>query len=249
MDYRSPEKKIKRTLEIACDQCQLFGVLGVLKPLEASDRQAFEHLLQRKLPLVKSQVLFHAGQPFNGIYAVQSGSFKSISQQGGNEEQVVGFHLPGELLALDAVSSSHYSRTVMALETSTVCLLQLEDMKKLGKKYPAFQEQLIQAMSTHIQQEQQQAALAAKQSAEGRLAAFLLSLSKRQAHDGAPVTELHMSMSRPDIASYLGLAMATVSRIIQCFQAQELLTVSGKWVTLIDIDGLEQLTAAARSDT
>ncbi len=50
--------------------------------------------------------------------------------------------------------------------------------------------------------------------AEGKVADFLLSLSRRFAERGYSSTEFNLRMMRADIGSYLGLKIETVSRAL-----------------------------------
>jgi CRP/FNR family transcriptional regulator len=82
--------------------------------------------------------------------------------------------------------------------------------------------------------------LLARRSAEDRLAAFLLSLSRRFASRGFSETDFTLSMSRHDIANYLGLAAETVSRLFSRLDDAGLLTVNGRKIQIHDIPGLRQ---------
>lgn len=70
------------------------------------------------------------------------------------------------------------------------------------------------------------------------MAAFLLSLSSRFVGRGLSASRFHLSMSRGEIANYLGLAMETISRLLARFQQDGLMTVDGREVTLLDLPRL-----------
>jgi hypothetical protein len=52
---------------------------------------------------------------------VRSGPFKSYVYTQSGEEEVIGFHLPGELLGFDAIETDYHVCSAVALETSSVC--------------------------------------------------------------------------------------------------------------------------------
>jgi len=68
-------------------------------------------------------------------------------------------------------------------------------------------------MSREIADDETHLALLGQKDAEGRIAAFLLSLSRRYARRGFSATELRLPMSRTDIANYLGLRLLDVPRL------------------------------------
>ena len=77
---------------------------------------------------------------------------------------------------------------------------------------------------------------------DGRgLAALLLNLSQRYGLRGYSSIEFNLSMSRHDIANYLGLAVETVSRLFSRMQEDGMLAVRSRHVRLTDIDKLRAL--------
>ena len=81
-------------------------------------------------------------------------------------------------------------------------------------------------------------------SAEERLAAFLLNLSRRFTARGYSASDFHLRMTREEIGSYLGLKLETVSRLFSRFQTDGLIEVQQKHVRIVDIPGLEALRRA-----
>ena len=77
--------------------------------------------------------------------------------------------------------------------------------------------------------------------AEERLAAFLLNLSQRLAARGYLNNEFDLPMSRIEIASYLGIQIETVSRMLSRFAESGLIQIKQRHIKLIDMDGLYEL--------
>lgn len=231
--------------QVACNHCDFFGFLEVLEPFKETG--LFDQLLKRQQPVAKGENLFRAGQPFHTGYAVTSGSFMSYKLQENGEEQIIGFHYPGELFGLDALQTGNYEYSTRALEPGNVCELDFKGFHKLDGAHADAQQELIRVLSGQILQARHQSLLSARQSAEERLAAFLVDLSNRLISRGYPGTDLKLSMSRQEIASYLGLAVETVSRMFKRFESQGLLTASGKKVSLLDMEGLQDIARLSPS--
>lgn len=77
--------------------------------------------------------------------------------------------------------------------------------------------------------------------AEERIAIFLLDVSARMKARGFSETEFNLSMSRRDLANYLGVAPATLSRILTHFEQEGLLKANRKHIR---ITSLPQLCAS-----
>jgi CRP/FNR family transcriptional regulator, anaerobic regulatory protein len=73
------------------------------------------------------------------------------------------------------------------------------------------------------------------------LAAFILSVYNRLDKRGIASVDFRLSMSRSDIASYLGLASETVSRILMKLQKLGMIKIRNKQVQIADLDALEDL--------
>ncbi|NOG61588.1 MAG: helix-turn-helix domain-containing protein [Proteobacteria bacterium] len=228
-------------IEVGCNNCNLFGVLNLLGNFLNEEPETVERILRRSNSIDRGEPLFQTGDSFKAVYAIKSGSFKTYSWSSDRKEQVIGFHFPGELLGLDSVRSLNYSCNAQALEPGNVCQLQFEDLDMLGDRLPQFQEQLIRVLSNQILMDQKQSLVLGRQRADERLAAFLIDLSNRFKARGLPFVEFQIAMSRQDIASYLGLALESISRQFTRLQEQGLLKVSGKLVTLTNLQALEEM--------
>jgi len=225
--------------EVACNNCDFSEIQDVI--LGVDDVSVVSQLLKRRQQMPKGEGLFRAGQPFHAAYAVKSGTFMSYRLLEDGDEQVLGFHLPGELIGIDAIREGSYSYSAKALESGSICELYFNDLALLGKGYVDAQDSLIRVMGGQISRAQRQSLLAARQSADERIAAFLLNLSERFNTRDICSTNLRLAMSRQHIASYLGVAVETISRGLKRFQSMGLLKVSGKQIELLDKPGLENI--------
>lgn len=224
-------------LKVACQNCSLFQ-LCLPVGLDQGDLELLDRIIKRHRPVHRGEHLFRAGDPFQAIYAVRSGSVKTyaVSEDGG--EQVTGFHLSGELFGMDAISSGTHCCSAMALERSSVCEIPFDRLEELGARIPSLMRQTVRIMSKEILRDKHIMQIT-KNSAPGRLAAFLLGLSERFHERGFTAQEYHLSMSRIDIGNYLGLADETVSRLFTRFQEDGLLAVERKRIRLIDVPRLQ----------
>ncbi|MFA7386196.1 MAG: fumarate/nitrate reduction transcriptional regulator Fnr [Thiohalobacteraceae bacterium] len=228
------------SIQVACETCSLHQLCLPLE-LNHSDIEELERIIRRRRPLQRGENLFQAGDPFTAIYAVRSGSLKTFTNTDDGQEQVTGFHLPSELVGLDAITTERHNCTARALETTSVCDIPFNRLQELGARIPGLQRQLLRIMSREILEDQDLMIWLGKKSAEERLASLLLRISKRFTERNFSAREFNLSMSRTDIANYLGLAVETVSRLFSRFQAEGLLSVDRKHVVIEDMDALQQM--------
>ena len=217
-----------------CSLAELCLPLGLTR----EDVGKLERLIEPRGPLHADDHLFRVGDPFRAIFAVRSGYFKTYLVDDAGREQVLGFHLPGELMGLDAIYPEHHQCNAVALDTAAVCELPFRSVETLAGTIPSLQRSMFRLMSKELGESH---ALAGDLSAEERLAQFLLSLANRLKARGYSDTRLTLAMPRRDIANFLALATETVSRVFTRFEKDGLIHVDRREVTLLDLDRLNAL--------
>lgn len=229
-----------RNLSRACNECQLQDLCLPLG-LSHGDIERLDQIVNRRRPIQRGSSLFRQGDRFHALYAVRSGSIKSYATTDGGEEQISAFHLPGEILGLDAIGSGTHPQSAVALETTSICELPFDRLHNLAHEVDGLQRQLLRIMSRELNSDEQFMRLLANRSAEERLASFLLNLASRFELRGYSGQAFNLSMSRSDIGNYLGLAVETVSRLFTRFQQENIIEVERKSVKLIDRNRLAEL--------
>ena len=234
-------------LRIACAQCNLVE-LCLPVGLPANDLKKLDTLVSVRKRVKRHQALFESQAPFEALYAVRLGSFKTVLTLTDGREQVTGFQMTGELLGLDGIGSGRHAVTAIALEDSEVCVIEYAQLEALSQEIPALMTQFHKVLSREIVREQGVMTLLGSMRAEERLAAFLLNLSQRFASRGFSPTQFRLRMTREEIGSYLGLKLETVSRTLSAFQEAGYLRVDRREIVLLDREGLRQLLYPERTD-
>ncbi len=240
----SQHKVISLTrLKIACQDCSLKEIclpVGV----GINEIEMLDDIIERKKPLSKGENLYRIGDSFKSIFAVRSGSLKSICTTEAGEVQITGFHLPGELVGMDAIADNIHPVSTIALETTSVCEIPFEQLDKLSEKLSGLRHEILRVMSREIKEDQQNMLMLGQKTAEEKLAALLMSISKRHKTRGFSPLEFTLTMSRGDIGNFLGLALETVSRLFGRFQDDGLITVNRKQITILNHYSLCALAGA-----
>jgi len=235
-----------RKVELSCKACSLTE-LCLPRGLSKDEIDDFNLGVIRQDPIHRGNQLFRTGDNFRSFYAVKSGSLKVHINTPDGGEQIVGFHMAGELLGLDGLDNQHHTFTASALETTSLCELPFNIIEDLCKRYSTLYQELCALMGREIAEYQAMLLVLGKRSAEERVATFLLSLSKRFNKRGFSGNEFNLSMSRHDIANNLGLAPETVSRQLVRLHEENILTVEQRHVQIHDAEMLHEL-GGNRSD-
>jgi CRP/FNR family transcriptional regulator len=201
----------------------------------------FTEVAAAKRRVARGAALYHSGDAFESLYAVRSGAFKTVGTSRQGDEKITGFQLSGELLGLEAINSGRYSYSAVALEDSEVCVIPFAQLEKMALSMPALQHQLLRVLSSDISRDQGLMLLLGSMTAEQRLAAFLVSLSRRHQRLGFSASRFVLRMTREEIGNYLGLTLETVSRLLSRFQREGLLQVRAREIELLKPDALKEM--------
>ncbi|MEZ5462016.1 helix-turn-helix domain-containing protein [Dokdonella sp.] len=195
-------------------------------------------LVEHVGPYRAGDSIFRVSEPFESIFAVRAGTVKTCTVDEEGREQVLGFHLPGEMVGLNAIHPARYPCDAIALDTVYLCRFSFPALAMLATRLPGIQQQLFRLLSADIGKA---ALLASDYSANERMAAFLILLADRYAARGFSATRFRLSMARGDIANHLRLAAETVSRVLRRFQDQGLIKVEERDVELLDSPQLRKM--------
>ena len=238
---RSSARAVERACwPVSCPSCCLQGVC-LPSGLSGSDLDDIAALTTVKRRVVRGGALYRGQDAFESLFAVRSGAFKSVGVSRAGEEKVTGFHFPGEVLGLDAINGERHTYDAVALEDSEVCVIPYAALTQLALKIPLLQTRLLRILSSDISRDQGLMLLLGSMTAEQRLCAFLLSLSRRHQKLGYSADRFHLRMTREDIGSYLGLTLETVSRLLSRLQREGLITAQQREIELKNPEALKDI--------
>ena len=242
-----------KQLKVACENCRLSDIC-LPKGLKQAEMEKLDNIVGRGRPLSRGEVLYHQGDKLHSLFAIHSGSLRSYTVTQDGTEQTLGFYLPGELVGLDGLENSSFNCTTVALETTSICELPFNRLQDLCAGLPSLQYQMLRLLGKELSGDHDILMLLGTRSAEERLAAFLLSLSKRFSERGFSAIEFNLSMSRHDISNFLGVAVETISRQFSNFDKAGILQIRHRNVKILDMKKLEQIVspcqkAVNRSDS
>ena len=197
-------------------------------------------LAHRRVSLGRGEALHRAGDAFQSLYVVASGALKSRCVLEDGRDQVVAFHLPGDVVGLDGLGTGRHHSDVTALQKAqawVVPLARLDDH--------AMREQLPGLLAQELRRSRATLSTLGTRRALGRIAAFLVELARRQGNAGRPARMVTLAMSREEMGSHLGLTLETVSRALSRLRRDGLVHVGARRVRILDFERLASARDAA----
>ncbi len=201
----------------------------------------FEKIISGRRRIARHASLFVPNERLDLLYAVRFGQFKVFALDPMGQQRVIGFHMAGDLMGLDAIATGRHQFRAVALEDSEVCEIPYADLEAAMSAAPTVQRQFLQLMSQCVVNEGPSATFLSNMRCDQRFGYFLLTLSSRYAALGYSGKSFRLSMSRGDIGSYLGITAESVSRLIARFKRNGWIRVEHRDVEIADREGMQVL--------
>lgn len=229
---------------ISCNACSLKH-LCLPHGLNIKELEELEISIDKTIKIKKKQAIYKANDACNGIYAIKSGAAKTSIINADGQEQILEFHLPGDVLGFDAFATHSHSCDVTALEDTLVCRIPIETFDTLCEKLAGFRKVMHQQIGKEISHSQKLLLSLGQLATEERLASYLIQLAHHFQSRGFSKTEFILPMSRQDLSNYLGMAVETLSRILARLTKKGLIKIEQRKVIISDFARLETLAHAS----
>lgn len=187
--------------------------------------------------------LFVEGQPSNCVYVLLSGRVKlSVTSREG-KTMIMRIAEPGDMLGLSAaMNGTDYEVTAEAFEFCRVKVIRSRDFVEFLRKYPEAAMEATQCVLRDYKfMFKDVCRLGLPTTVTGRLANLLLDWREKRFEEGHTDSRMVMTLTQEEIAGMTGTSRETVSRVLQQFQKNKLISIKGVSLTVLKPEALEQL--------
>ncbi len=192
----------------------------------------------------RGETVFSEGDQANGFYILTAGRIKVYKLSPDGKEQILHIIDPGDPFGEVAVfAGTVFPAHAETLESSEVLFMPREGFVDLIRKDPSLSLNMLAVLSRRLRQFTVLVEHLSLKEVPQRLAAFLLYLSSHQGDEG----NVHLSVTKGQLASLLGTIPETLSRILGKMAGQNMIRVDGRHITILDKQGLSDLQKQAKS--
>jgi len=195
--------------------------------------------------LKADQTLFTAGEPGDGCYRVEQGLLKVtvVSPSGG--ERILAILGPGTLVGeLAMVDAQPRSASVVAARDSELSFISRASFEAVAEKNPEVYRPIVKVLSRRLRDTNNVVAGMSFLSLKGRVAQAVLSLAEAFGHEvGAGRILVRQKVTQSDLAAMAGIARENVSRILNGWMRQKLVSRLAGYYCLEDRAALEREAA------
>ena len=185
----------------------------------------------------RGELLFSEGEEAVGFFVVLDGKAKVYKLSSDGKERILHVIHPGGTFAEAAIfGDGLYPAYAEPLQVSTLLFLPKDEFLDLLMNNGRISINMIAGLSRFLRQFANQIEDLTFKDVPSRLARYLMELSR-----GTKQT-VELPISKSQLASNLGTVSETLSRTFRKLSEDELISVSGKKVEILDFNRLEQLS-------
>lgn len=195
----------------------------------------------RQIQSLKGEILFHKGDPCHGFYLIVSGKVKLLFNSLGGSEKVIEILMPGQSFGESAMFMDQpYPLSAQALSDASFIYITKTSVLQALESNAQLARQLITSLSSSLHQLFQHQEFNGMRSGKQRIVDYILrQMTPAAALCAVPVVIL--PASKGTIASHLGITAEHFSRILHELVDNELITVYGKKIEILDLDQLQEI--------
>lgn len=191
----------------------------------------------------KGQIIYAQGSPCQGLHCIYQGKVKITKVAGDGKEQIIRLSTSGDIIGVcTLLSETTYLTSAVALEDCVVCLLPRQDVLALIQSNPQVAGALMKQLSQALNSSDERVLTMAYKPVRERLAESLLLLQDTYRESEADGEEFTIAISREDLASLVGTAKETTSRLLSELKEEGIIAAKGSTITILQTEKLMEIS-------
>ncbi len=199
-------------------------------------------LAQRAVPRTYSagQNVFSEGEACSGLYVVECGHVRIFKSSASGREQVLGIDGPGSSIAeLPVFDGGNYPASATAIDDASLLFISKQDFQALCLAHPQVALKVLRVVGSRLRRLVGIIEELSFTTVRHRLASFLLRLAQKDGKRSSAGVEITLPDSNQELASHIGTVRELVSRNLSRLQAEGMLQIDGRTVTISNLKALE----------
>lgn len=220
---------------------------GKLTPLLSEPERNMLSRIAVMVRFSRRELIYRAGDPSRFVYNISSGVARADHALLDGTKAVLAFLFPDDWFGL--AEEGFYINSMVALTDMTAYRLPVSALESLLRREPNLECKVLVKVFHKLREAQRHAIILHHHGALARLALFLQMLDRWREARNDGCGEIYLPMARSDIADYVGLSLAAVSRGFRTLASRHLITFRDRRHLLItEPAGLADLIAQRRRE-
>lgn len=201
-------------------------------------RALAERAIEQKLR--RGEILFSAGDEARGLYVIASGALRAFRESIEGREQVIHVERAGATIGeAPMFDDGTYPSTVAAEEDSVILFIDKRDVRSLCLSHPNIALAALKLMATRLRHCAELVEALSLREVDQRLARFLLEEGQVRGKRVDKTLVFELVLTNQQIAARIGTVREVISRALSRLQQNDLITVSGRVVSILDEEALQ----------
>jgi len=224
------------------------GVLEVLRRVQifsGLSETELHFLSQRAVPRAypKGEILFTEGDPCTGLFVVESGQVRIFKSSSSGREQILAIEGPGSSIAeLPLFDGGNYPASAEGASDARILFISKQDFHSLCLVHPQVPLKVLKVVGARLRRLVGIIEELSFTTVRSRLIAVLVRRAKAGRKPGrktGEAVEMELPPSNQELAAEIGTVRELVSRNLSRLQAEGLIHMDGKLVTIPDLTRLQ----------
>lgn len=218
-----------------CEGCELKSLF-----FEYVSNSEIESICMRKKErnFKKGDIIIHEGDEIRDFMYLKNGLVKLYRQGKNDKEQIICFALPFDFVSLLSIfSEKNYKYSVAALEDSTTCVIDLEEVKAISRQNGKFTMNLMEKTSKVTDMIILDFLDVKEKRLFGRIAYILLFFADKVYKKDT----FEIPVSRKEMAEYIGMTVENVIRTLSDLRKDGIIKIYGPVIEIVDKERLQRI--------
>jgi CRP/FNR family transcriptional regulator, cyclic AMP receptor protein len=206
--------------------------------LSASDR---DHLLAegRQIRLRPGSTGLIEGQVSGQVLLLLGGHVRVFSSAADGRESLLAIRRPGDLVGeLSAIDGRPHAATVCAMDNVEAVVIPASSFRSFLATHPDATLAVLELITQRLRDADRKRAEFGSTDATGRVAARIAELAERHGHAIGEATQIDLSMSQEELATWASVSREAVSRALRLFRERGWIVSRRRVITVLDLDAL-----------
>jgi CRP/FNR family transcriptional regulator, nitrogen oxide reductase regulator len=192
--------------------------------------------------ITAGQAIYFEGDPAEYLYIVTTGKVKLLRNTSLGREVLLDILQNGEYFGnIAALNEKGYTETAMAQTAGCILKISSRNFETILVRHADVTRKVLEAVSKRLQESQELIKQLSAFSIDTRVASALVRLAGKLGERRPRGVLIQLPFSRQDLAAMTGTTVETVSRVMSHFSSEGLITTGRRWVSIKDLDALEQI--------
>lgn len=221
------------------------GASELIANLRASGVLRLDTRTAETQDLSKKMFLYQEGKRPKFLYMLKSGKIKAYRINEDGKEYITNLYGPGDYIGyLSLLENNSYEDSAVVLEDAEVAVFPKEEFLDALYKDIQVATKFIRLIALNVQEKEERLLSLAYSSLRKRVAKGLLDIHAKftsTASDPKKADSTTLSISREDIAQYIGTATESLIRTLSDFKSEKLVDIQEGKICITDVQKLQNL--------